>query len=262
MGLFGEFKDFFFEDVVTVISAKQGRLSIFSVPGFDSLFLDVDFGYVRDFQVNKTANLDEGYLLSALKNVVLSREGSFEFSSLDSEVIDKRLSIPLVTLVLETVRGVDELEAYYDDLPHPETRFILQDGADLHAMAGDDRSYFELGQDLLLKGTNAIELAERSGIPEIHLRYYLYRWNLLGLVQTLRLHKKIGHFGNKGPLIVAPANPVVTNKKSRRVQIPRKGNLGQPVHQQSDSKVKGPFDVTGLNLDDVLDNLAQFIRKS
>jgi hypothetical protein len=192
MALFGDFKDFLFEDIVTMAAEKSGRLRITSVPGFDALELDLSDGQIRDFTLNDTEHLDVSYLQTAFKNSISSREGSFEFFNLDPSIFHNRLNVSVIGFMLSSARALDEIEESYEMLPSPETRFIMNEPAlQGISIADDDTAYIELTHEDLRSGASAEYLNTKHGIPTIYFRYYLHRWSLLDLIRPLRLQHRM-----------------------------------------------------------------------
>lgn len=187
MAVFGNLRDMPVADLIAMLGRRSGVLEVFGLPGKRQ-------GYAVALDGGKVVWVREGRKLLdpvearfALRELMRSGEGAFEFTPGVPPADGAPLGWPLERLLLTMTAVEDELAAYAPLLPDPKTRF---QAASLEIWLEEPLwSFWERAKGLLLKGTSAEEIAQAFQLPLDEVRYYLHKLRLAGKVAPVRAYE-------------------------------------------------------------------------
>lgn len=166
MAIFGKLADFSVREILSVIGGRSGKLLIENDGGHR---LRVHLCGGRITHVSLERALDSADEISQLLRRLGEAQGSFHFDNhSDDSVPPGSLSLNWEALLLPT-----ESERQADELPHPQTRFMLIKGRNVNLPPALDE-FLLRSSHFLERGTSAEHLSSQLGIPletaQLHLR--------------------------------------------------------------------------------------------
>lgn len=181
MAIFGELEHHAFADLVKVLRARTGTLFLHEVYHGRTLELSLERGdllalYLDGFPVQQGPRLQE-----MLQLVTLQARGAFEFK--DAPTPRALYRLPLEPLLHQLAPQ----EAPADELPHPDTRFVVRAGPHTPPPALADR-WRQLGP-YLQEGGSAVQIAQKTGLSTDQVRLALYLLRSAGLVVPQRIRQ-------------------------------------------------------------------------
>ncbi|GAA5334966.1 MULTISPECIES: DUF4388 domain-containing protein [Thermus] len=181
MALFGSLNSLPLEEILQMLSHKEGALEIWNLKGMPATTLYLKPGFIRSVDQNGKP-LDPVAAKATLQALLSAREGSFEFLPGARPSHKVRLNLPVEKVLLGFITLQDELERYRPFLPHPEALF---QAAGNFPKDPRFKEFFCQALPHLERGASAQELAQKLQLPLDHVRLYLYRLQLLGMVERL-----------------------------------------------------------------------------
>jgi hypothetical protein len=190
MAIFGDLADLPFPEIFNMVGRRTGRLLIFGVPDQGGFELDLIDGTLRGLQIDGEAISDPLRARDRLAVLMEAPRGLFEFHRSLPEQLRGNLELPVTSLLMAVASAVDEISAYRDRFPHPQTRFKRM--ASEEVWLDDDLYLFsERATPYLLRGTDADELARELGVSLEQVQLYLYKLRSVGWVAPVRAFEDI-----------------------------------------------------------------------
>lgn len=166
MAIFGKLADFSVREILSVIGGRSGNLLIEN-DGGHRLRVHLSGGRITHVSFERT--LESSHEISLLLKRLGEAQGSFHFDNHpDDSAPCGSLSLNWEELLLPA-----ESERPTDELPHPQTRFMLIKGRNVklpHAL----NEFLVHSSHLLERGTSAEHLSGKLGMPletvQLHLK--------------------------------------------------------------------------------------------
>ncbi|UZX14750.1 DUF4388 domain-containing protein [Thermus sp. PS18] len=192
MAIFGSLKDMSLPDVVGMLGRRSGVLEVFALPGRRQSFAIALEGGRVIWVKEGTKVLDPLQARSVLQELFRTQEGAFEFSAgtPSPPPEGQGLGWPLERLLLTMTTIEDEYHAYSTSLPDPKTRFrAVQTDIWLEEPLW---SFWEKAKPFLSRstGASAEELAQRLGLRDREVAYYLHKLRLAGKLAPVRAYEE------------------------------------------------------------------------
>ncbi|GAB5603065.1 DUF4388 domain-containing protein [Thermus sp. FJN-A] len=179
MALFGSLDSMPLEEILSLLSQKEGALELWNLKDIPPTTIYLKPGRIRslDQHGKPLPSLKAKAVFQAL---LLARQGSFEFIPGAKPKHRERLNWPTEKVLLSLTTLQDELEAYRSLLPSPEARFRLAGSSPADPRFKD---FFQLALPYLKRGASAQEISRALSIPLDQVRLYLYKLQHLGAVK-------------------------------------------------------------------------------
>lgn len=187
MALFGSLDSLPLEELLQMLSQKEGALELWNLKEIPPTTIHLEPGFIRSLE-QQGKPLDPMAAKAVLHALLLARQGSFEFLPGVRPKHGVRLNLPVQKVLLGLMTLQDELERYRPYLPHPEAVFQVAGSSPEDPRF---RDFFRLALPYLKRGASAKELAERLHLPLDQVRLYLYRLQLLGAVKRLERKARV-----------------------------------------------------------------------
>lgn len=179
MALFGSLDALPLEELLQLLSHKEGALEIWKVKDIPATTIYLKPGYIRSIDQHGKP-LEALAAKATLQALLQAREGSFEFLPGAKPKHKVRLNWPVEKVLLSAVTLQDELERYRPYFPHPKAIFKASGVAKKHLL---EESFLAKSLPYLEKGVAAEGLSKALGLPLDLVRFHLFRLERKGLVQ-------------------------------------------------------------------------------
>lgn len=192
MAITGDIADLPLPDLLNMIRFKGGTVTLTDTPRATEIVLCFAPGYVTGFSIERQVIKVETQVVDRLVAVAAMPIGQFKFEPSPSASIRGSVRIPVDRLALFIVQKVDEININKEALPISEQVFRLRSeemaiGEVVKNLEEPDLVNFVLeSKQLLYTGVSADRLAEIHQIGVDLARFYLYKLNLLGVVEPAK----------------------------------------------------------------------------
>lgn len=168
---------------------RSGKLLLLETQQVSEMELHFTPGYLSAFLVNKRVLKTEAQIVDKLVAVTAMPVGRFSFSPAPADSLLASVRIHVDRLALIIVSQVDEISVNRDCLAPPERIYRLTERDGRPAVRCEEQNLTEFlhnSAELLQFGINAERLAQIEQISVEQVQLYLYKLNLLGLVEPGR----------------------------------------------------------------------------
>ncbi len=167
---------------------RSGKLLLLETQQVSEMELHFTPGYLSAFLVGKRLLKTESQIVDKLVAVTAAPVGRFSFSPAPADSLVSSVRIHVDRLALIIVSQVDEISVNRDCLVRPETiyRLVEREGRPVHCDEQNLTDFLHHSRELLQFGINAVRLAQIEQISVEQVQLYLYKLNLLGLVEPGR----------------------------------------------------------------------------
>ncbi len=108
MPVIGTLSEFPLPEVIHLIGQRKGNLRLVDIPGLEPIELELFRGNLCFLQVGSRLLSDSQEIAKQLSAVIQATNGIFEFSENLGETPQGSLQLPIINLVMDVVRMVDE----------------------------------------------------------------------------------------------------------------------------------------------------------
>jgi hypothetical protein len=230
MAVFGNLTEFPMLEIAGMLEQRCGVLRFENVGQYQNLELHLRFGQLQGLVVNGKVLRDGSAAKNLLIEIANMRQGQFEFQRLpeNSAILLNDLSINLNEVMLRRATLDDEWHSYKDNLPDPETRFVLA-SEELVWLDDDLQTFWRQVESFLEYGISTKELASRLNTEVRLVQVYLYKFRVIGLIRPARRVQEIadiraGHFPSpksQSVLIPAVQEPIPVKAISKPTLVSR-----------------------------------------
>lgn len=192
MAITGDIADLPLPDLLNMIRFKGGTVTLTDTPRATEMVLCFSPGFVTGFSIERQVIKVETQVVDRLVAVAALPIGQFKFEPSPSASIRGSVRIPIDRLALFIVQKVDEININKEALPLVEQVFRLRDEdmviAEVvkHLEEPDLVNFVLESKQLLYTGVSAERLAEIHQIGIDLARFYLFKLNLLGVVEPTK----------------------------------------------------------------------------
>lgn len=188
MAVTGEIADLPLPELLNMMRHRSGKLLLLETQQVSEMELHFTPGYLSAFLVNKRVLKTEPQIVDKLVAVTATPVGRFSFSPAPANSLLASVRIHVDRLALIIVSQVDEISVNRDCLAPPDRIYRLaeREGPAVHCEEQNLAEFLHHSQELLQFGINAERLAQIEQISVEQVQLYLYKLNLLGLVEPGR----------------------------------------------------------------------------
>jgi hypothetical protein len=207
MAIFGNLTEFPLIEVIGMLERRCGVLRFTQVGRFQSLELQLNLGRLQGLLVNGQVLRDGLAAKDLLVEIANQRQGTFEFQRvpIDSGLLLNDLSIEITEVLLRRATLDDEWNNFKENLPEPETRFVLAT-QELVWLEDDLQRFWNQAELLLEYGISTKELAERLSLDLRLVQVNLYKLRAIGVIRPARRVQEVADMraGNFPSRVVEP----------------------------------------------------------
>jgi len=183
MAIFGDLKQISLADLLPLLKNQKGSLEIFNLNNLPHITMYVESGKVTSILLAGKP-IDEIQIHSVIDALINAERGSFEFIPGASPKKRRSRDWDLDTLVLSVTTIADEIIMAKNNMPHPDTIFIIASNTNLN----DKRllEFWKRAKKYFTRGASARQLSQELGVPLNHAGYYVLRLRQAGLIKPAR----------------------------------------------------------------------------
>jgi hypothetical protein len=189
MAIVGNLSELPFEEIVTVIGNRCGKLTLRKLPNKRQYTLHLWSGSLQALLVDGRPAADAVEAQDHFAELIECQDGDFRFEKTHPEELAACFSLPVQHLLLNGAATADEIRAYRDSLPHPETRFRLAKWTEIR-IDGDLCHFLTRAGRLLTHGTSACDVAAHFNFNLEQVRFRFYKLRTLGVIEPVRAFRE------------------------------------------------------------------------
>jgi hypothetical protein len=204
MAVFGNFADFPFPELLTLVGYRTGKILIRNKVADKQYEWHLHSATICGVIVNSKPLDDVLQVRGCMLDLIEDSSSAFEFHRHSYEELLHYFNLPTEHLVLSTAAAMDELSAYRKFFPNEQTYFQSTGHIDVWL---DEQlsSFWERSSRFLEKGCNARELAENLHLNLEQVQLNFYKLRSVGKIAPLRLYE--GQPSVERSVTILQANP-------------------------------------------------------
>jgi hypothetical protein len=185
MAIFGTFKDLAFPDVVALVAKDSGILKIYNPRCTLVYELRIRNGVLVGMTVGDRTVEDTPSLRHYLTEIALEENAEFSYERVALAPTAEDFGIPVERLVASCMAVISQPEAFSDHLPHPETRFVVNEEGE-GWLEDDLFDFWCKAYPLLKEGASGAQIAAALGFDPGRVVFELFKLRALGLIVPFR----------------------------------------------------------------------------
>jgi hypothetical protein len=203
MAVFGNFADFPFPELLTLVGYRTGKILIRNTIADKQYEWHLHSATICGVIVNSKPLDDVLQVRGCMLDLIDDSSSAFEFHRHSYEELLHYFNLPTEHLVLSTAAAMDELSAYRNFFPHEQTYFQSNGQMDIWL---DEQlsSFWERSSSYFKKGCNARDLAENLHLNLEQVQLNFYKLRSVGKIAPVRLYE--GQALSERPLATLEAN--------------------------------------------------------
>jgi hypothetical protein len=203
MAVFGNFADFPFPELLSLIGYRTGKIFIRNISADRQYEWHLHSATICGVILNSKPLDDVLQVRGCMLDLIEDSSSAFEFHRHSYEDLLHYFDLPTEHLVLSTAAAMDELSAYRKFFPNEQTYF--QSNGQMDGWLDEQLlSFWERSSPFFKKGCNARELTENLHLNIEQVQLNLYKLRSVGKIIPLRLYE--GQLPSERPMAILEAN--------------------------------------------------------
>lgn len=203
MAVFGNFADFPFPELLSLVGGRTGKILIRNNSADRQYEWHLHSATICGVLLNSEPLDDVLQVRGCMLDLIEDSSSAFEFHRHSYEELLHYFNLPTEHLVLSTAAAMDELSAYRKFFPNEQTYF--QGNGQIDGWLDEQLlSFWERSSNFFIKGCNARELAENLHLNIEQVQLSLYKLRSAGKITPLRLYE--GQSLSERPMAILEAN--------------------------------------------------------
>lgn len=179
MAIYGSLSDLPAPEILNMLARRTGHLKVTTEPqpGRAARYdLHLDRDHLMGLFLDSRELTDTMLVRDAFRKLLEIEIGTFEFESVEPDLLNRSLRLPIKQLILSTATIIDELENYRSRFPHPDIVFHVTGPIHEH-LPGDLELFWIRAEEHLQRGISANALSEalNLSVEEVQLHFYKLR---------------------------------------------------------------------------------------
>ncbi len=188
MAIFGSLSDISFDELLYVLSGKEGVLEMKDKEN-RLVKLFIKDNCIQALEFNGKYMDDRNLAIVTLMDFVKNEDVSFTF--IRTEVDDTyNIKLQVDELLLEIASKFDEISYYRNFLPHEDTVFKLS-REDVSIEDRELEQFLEKTKEMFRKGASAKEVSNKLNLPLDWVKYMIYKLNMLGILEVRKVKRNV-----------------------------------------------------------------------
>jgi len=187
-------------DVLSAISRRTGRFTVWNTPTEHYYEVHVDKGVVTGLLVDNVAVEEVFPLRNRMVELINVSEGEFEFENMASHVLLTQHQLSLDSLLLSGLSFMSELAASRSQFPNAQTVFRAA-GPSEPWLTGDLQEFWHSSGPLLVAGASAETIATQTSLFIEHVLLCMYKLRMAGIIVPVRAFQKVWEAGSRSEVV-------------------------------------------------------------